>query len=365
MSAARSVRVALDAMGSDIGPQVVVAGAAIAASQAGDRLQVVLVGDEGPIWAALSDLGAETLPIFVVHASQQVEMGEKAPQTFRSKPQSSIAVCADLVRRGRADALVSTGNTGAVVTTALLSLGRLSGIKRPAIASMFPTRGGPCVILDVGANADVRPLHLYQFAMMGRLYAQLVLDIAEPRVGLLNIGEEPTKGNALTQAAHRLLADAGGELNFAGNVEGRDIFDGKADVVVCDGFTGNVILKLAESILTVGGGMIRQEVRRRWSTTLGALLMKPALADMKRRMDYETYGGALLLGTRGICVIGHGRSSARAIANAIAVAARSVRSGLEDAIGRAVEAQGAAHLQVVAGGEAAGKTACIAPGPRV
>jgi len=350
MNAARSVRIAVDAMGSDVGPQIVAEGAAIAASQAGDRLQIVLVGDEAPIWSALADLEPDALPLFVVHASQHVEMGEKAPQTFRRKPQSSIAVCADLVRRGRADALVSTGNTGAVVTTALLSLGRLSGIKRPAIASMFPTRSGPCVILDVGANADVRPLHLYQFAVMGRLYAQLVLGIDEPRVGLLNIGEEPTKGNALTQAAHSLLADAGGGLNFVGNVEGRDIFDGKADVVVCDGFTGNVILKLAESILTVGGGMIRQAVRRRWSTALGGLLIKPALVDLMRHLDYETYGGALLLGTRGICVIGHGRSSALAIANAIAVAARSVRSGLEDAIGQAVELEGATRPQVVAGG---------------
>lgn len=365
MNGTRHVRIAVDAMGSDVGPEVVVEGAALAAHEAGDRLQVVLVGDDAPIWRALAEQEQEVLPIFVVHASQYVEMGEKAPRTFRNKPQSSIAVCADLVRHGRADALVSTGNTGAVVTTALLSLGRMSGIKRPAIASMFPTRGGPCVILDVGANADVRPLHLYQFAVMGRLYAQLVLGIATPRVGLLNIGEEPTKGNALTQSAHRLLADAAGELNFVGNVEGRDIFDGKADVVVCDGFTGNVILKLAESILTVGGGMIRQVVRRRWSTTLGALLMKPALADMKRRMDYQTYGGALLLGTRGICVIGHGRSSARAIANAIAVAARSVRSGLEDAISRAVEGEGAARMQVVASGEPDGKTACIAPGARV
>jgi phosphate acyltransferase len=351
MNGTRSVRVAVDAMGSDEGPQVVVAGAVMAARESGDRVQVVLVGDESPIWSALTDQLPGALPIFVVHAPQQVEMGEKAPQTYRSKPQSSIAVCADLVHRGRADALVSTGNTGAVVTTALLTLGRMSGIKRPAIASMFPTRGGPCVILDVGANADVRPLHLYQFAVMGRLYAQLVLGIEAPRVGLLNIGEEPTKGNALTQSAHRLLADAADGLNFVGNVEGRDIFDGKADVVVCDGFTGNVILKLAESILTVGGGMISQAVRRRWSTTLGALLIKPALVDLKRHMDYETYGGALLLGTRGICVIGHGRSSARAIANAIAVAARSVRSELEEAINRAVEAEGATQLQVLAGAE--------------
>lgn len=356
MNASRHVRVAVDAMGSDEGPEVVVAGAVVAARERGDRLQIVLVGDEAPVWAALDAESASGLPIFVVHASQQVEMGEKAPQTFRSKPHSSIAVCADLVRRGRVDAMISTGNTGAVVTTALLSLGRMHGIKRPAIASMFPTRGGPCVILDVGANADVRPLHLYQFAVMGRLYAQRVLEIASPRVGLLNIGEEPSKGNALTQAAHQLLAGARDGLNFVGNVEGRDIFDGKADVVVCDGFTGNVVLKMAESILTVGGSMVRQEVRRRWLTSIGGLLMKPALADLKRRLNYETYGGALLLGTRGICVIGHGRSSPRAIANAIDVGARSVRSRLEEAIGQAIEAEGA-PLRVVAPVQAAGSAA--------
>ncbi len=350
MNGSPRVRVAVDAMGSDDGPEVVVAGAVVAARELGDRLQIVLVGDEAPVWAALETAAPAALPIFVVHAAQQVEMGEKAPQAYRSKPQSSIAVCADLLRRGRVDALVSTGNTGAVVTTALLSLGRMHGIKRPAIASIFPTRVGPCVILDVGANADVRPLHLYQFAVMGRLYAQRVLGIESPRVGLLNIGEEPTKGNALAQAAHQLLAGSRAELNFVGNVEGRDIFEGKADVVVCDGFTGNVILKLAESILTVGGQIVKEEVRRRWLTVVGALLMKPALAEMKHRMNYETYGGALLLGTRGICVIGHGRSSPRAIARAIDVAARSVRSRLEDAISQAVEARAAAPLEIVAGG---------------
>ena len=352
MNGSPRVRVAVDAMGSDDGPEVVVAGVVVAARELGDRLQIVLVGDEAPVWAALGREAPAALPIFVVHAPQQVEMGEKAPQTFRSKPQSSIAVCADLLRRGRVDALVSTGNTGAVVTTALLSLGRMHGIKRPGLASMFPTRGGPCVILDVGANADVRPLHLYQFAVMGRLYAQRVLGIESPRVGLLNIGEEPGKGNALTQAAHQLLAGARAELNFVGNVEGRDLFDGKADVVVCDGFTGNVILKLAESILTVGGRMIKEEVRRRWLTTVGALLMKPALADIKHRLNYESYGGALLLGTRGICVIGHGSSSPRAIATAIDVAARSVRGRLEDAIGQAIEARVATPLEVATGGDA-------------
>ncbi len=351
MNDQRTIRIALDAMGSDVGPDVVVQGAVAAARHMGDRLQIILVGDERPIWRALEKEDAGLLPIFVVHAPQRVEMGEKAQRAFRTKPNSSIAVCADLVRSGRAEALVSAGNTGAVVTTSLLSLGRMRGIKRPAIASMFPTSEGPCVILDVGANADVRPIHLFQFAVMGRMYAHLVLGIDNPRVGLLNIGEEPGKGNALSQAAHRMLADARDELHFIGNVEGRDIFEGRADVVVCDGFTGNVILKLAESIVSVGSRMIRREMRRQWPAMAGALLMKPTLRGLMHRLNYEEYGGALLLGTRGICVIGHGRSTARAIRNAVAVASRSVRSGLEAAITRAVESTSAPPLKAAVGGD--------------
>jgi glycerol-3-phosphate acyltransferase PlsX len=212
----------------------------------------------------------------------------------------------------------------------------MRGIQRPAIASMVPTAQGLCVMLDVGANADCKPLHLYQFALMGQIYARLVLKIAQPRVGLLNIGEEASKGNALAQGAHRLLAQAPESLGFIGNVEGRDIFEGKADVVVCDGFTGNVILKLAEGIASFGAGVVREEIRRGTGVKLGALLMRPALRRLKRRLNYEEYGGALLLGTRGVCVIGHGRSSARALRNAIEVAARSIRSDLEQAIWRAV-----------------------------
>lgn len=335
----RRVRVAVDAMGGDVGPEVVVRGAIAATRAVGNALEVILVGDEPAIWDALRSEVASPLPLFVAHARGIVEMGEKAREALRSKPNSSIAICTNLVRTGRAEALVSMGNTGAVVTTSLLNLGRMQGIKRPAIASMLPTALGSCIILDVGANADSKPLHLYQFALMGRMYAKLVLGIANPRVGLLNIGEEPSKGNALTQAAHQLLARSRERLNFVGNVEGRDIFEGKADVVVCDGFTGNVILKLAESITTVGGRMVKQEIRRRWLAMFGALLMRPAISGLRESLDYEAYGGALLLGTRGVCVIGHGRSSSRAICKAIEVAARSIRSNLEEAIHQVVEAE--------------------------
>ncbi len=333
----RRVRVAVDAMGGDRGPRVVVAGAAAAVRQQPDTLEVLLVGDEPQIWEALREVSPEPLPLYIAHARDAVAMGEKAERAFRRKRDSSIAVSADLVKQGRADALVSMGNTGAVVTTSLLSMGRMRGIKRPAIASVVPTVTGNCVVLDVGANADCRPLHLYQFAQMGRIYAQLVLAKEHPRVGLLNIGEEPSKGNALTQAAYQLMDQDREALGFIGNVEGRDVFEGNADVLVCDGFTGNVILKLIESILSVGGQVIRREVRAHLPAMAGALLMRPAIRGIKSRINYEEYGGALLLGTRGVCVIGHGRSSPRAIQRAVEVAARTIRGNLEDAIVRVIE----------------------------
>jgi len=333
----RRVRIAVDAMGGDGGPEVVVAGAVEAVRHQPDRLEVLLVGDEPQVWDALRSVAPEPLPLFVAHAAEQVEMGEKAERAFRRKSDSSIAVCAALVRDGRADALVSMGNTGAVVTTSLLSMGRMRGIKRPAIASVVPTGSGQCVVLDVGANADCKPLHLYQFAQMGRIYAQLVLGVEHPRVGLLNIGEEPSKGNALSQAAYQLLDQSREALGFIGNVEGRDVFDGGADVVVCDGFTGNVILKFIESIVSVGGQVVRREIRAHVPAMAGALLMRPAIKGLKQRLNYEEYGGALLLGTKGVCVIGHGRSSARAIRKAIEVAARTIRGNLEEAILAAAE----------------------------
>ena len=333
----RRVRIAVDAMGGDSGPRVVVAGAAEAVRRQPEQLEILLVGDEPLVWEALREAAPEPLPLYVAHAPAAVAMGEKAERAFRRKPDSSIAVCATLVKEGRADALVSMGNTGAVVTTSLLSMGRMRGIKRPAIASVVPTAVGSCVILDVGANADCKPLHLYQFALMGRIYAQLVLGVEHPRVGLLNIGEEPSKGNALSQAAYQLMDQSRDELGFIGNVEGRDVFGGGTDVVVCDGFTGNVILKFIESIVSVGGQIIKKEIRAHLPAMAGALLMRPAIKGIKQRLNYEEYGGALLLGTRGVCVIGHGRSSSRAIQRAIEVAARTIRGNLEDAIVRVIE----------------------------
>ncbi len=343
---ARRVRIAVDAMGGDSGPEVVVRGARLALEEAAGEFDLLLVGDEPTIWGLLGVHSTGTLPLFVVHAREQVGMAEKAPRAYRGKRDSSISVCSSLVATGRADALVSAGNTGAVVATSLIDLGRMPGILRPAIATVIPTNTGQCVMLDVGANADCKPINLYQFAHMGRIYASLVLGIAEPRVGLLNIGEEPTKGSTLAQAAYHLLEDSPLPINFVGNVEGRDIFSGKADVVVCDGFTGNVILKLAGSLAELGSRIIAREVRRSPILRLGGLLMKPSLTGLKKRFNYEEYGGALLLGTKGISVVSHGRSSARAISSAIRVAVRASMQGLEDAISRVLAVEGVGSLRV-------------------
>jgi phosphate acyltransferase len=347
-SGRRRIRIAVDAMGGDHGPEVVVQGAIEAARDMGNTIEIILVGDESQIWKALKSAGSGPLPIFVVHARESVAMGEKAKSAFRHKPESSIAICANLVNEGRADALFSAGNTGAVVTTSLLSMGRIRGVKRPAIASNIPTSEGYCVLLDVGANADCKPMHLFQFAQMGRIYAQLVLGIENPRVGLLNIGEERSKGNALSQATHEKLSESAESLNFIGNVEGQDIFVGGADVVVCDGFTGNVILKVTGSLASVGTQLIIREIRQRTMAKVGALMMKPALRGIKKKVNYEEVGGALLLGTKGICVIGHGKSTARAIRNGIDVAARSVRSDLAQEILQVINpSEGPATVQAI------------------
>jgi len=344
-AAQRRIRIAVDVMGGDNGPEVIVRGAVEALRTIDGDFDILLVGDERVVWDIIARLKPERLPLFSVHAPEQIAMDEKAPRALRREKRGvSIVRCATLVGEGRADALVSAGNTGAVVTSSLLNLGRMPGIQRPAIGTTIPTPEGRCVMLDVGANADCKPMHLYQFAHMGRIFAQLVLEQENPRVGLLNIGEEETKGSALAQAAHKLLAADRERLNFVGNVEGRDIFAGRADVVVCDGFTGNVILKLAGGIANVGARMAAHEIKRSPLIRLGALLMKPALAGLKRRFDYEEYGGALLVGTRGISVICHGRSSPRAIRNAVRVALRAIRGDLEGTITRVLVEQGATSL---------------------
>jgi glycerol-3-phosphate acyltransferase PlsX len=320
-------------MGGDNAPESIVVGGIQAAEAFGDELQVVLVGDENEIRRYLPEARARALAIEVVHSTESIGMGESATTAYRRKRDASIVVATRLLAKRDVDAVVSGGNTGGVVTASLLGLGRIKGVLRPAIATIVPTPTGHCVLLDVGANSDTKPAHLHQFAVMGSIYAQSVYNVSNPKVGLLNIGEESSKGSDLAQQAFKILEDNGGMINFIGNVEGRDILKGTADVVVCDGFTGNVILKFAESIVGMVVSTIRREFAKNLKFKFGALLLKPAFARVRRRLNYEEYGGAPLLGVNGTVVIAHGSSSALAIRNAVRVAAASARIGVDARIG--------------------------------
>jgi phosphate acyltransferase len=317
------MRVAVDAMGGDYGPAVVVDGA-IAAARHPD-VGVTLVGDAGGLRAELArHPDASRLDILVEHAADAVGMGERPAESLRRRPQSSIRVAADLVSGGGADALFSAGNTGATVLAAYTGFGLLRGAERPALAATVPTVRGTAVLLDVGANADCRPSHLVAFAAMGIVFARVGLGVAEPTTGLLSIGEEETKGNELTREAYRLLR--GTPLRFAGNVEARDLYSGAADVVVCDGFTGNVVIKVSEGIV----GMVELMLGEEFAAMAGpgARLAVETFAHFRARVDYSEYGGAPLLGVGRPVVVGHGRSSAKAVQNAILMAARFAREGL-------------------------------------
>jgi glycerol-3-phosphate acyltransferase PlsX len=316
-------------MGGDAGPAVNVEGAVAAARELG--LGVILVGVQEEIRRHLDRHDLRGLPIKVRHASEVVEMGESPSTALRKKKDSSIRVAVDLVRSGDADAVVSAGNTGAVMAITLVVLGPLAGVERPAIAAALPTLAGHAILLDVGANVDCKPRHLIQFAIMGNVYARQVLGKARPRVGLLSIGEEETKGNELTKEAFRALEEEPG-IEFIGNVEGVDVFKGYADVVVCDGFTGNVALKIGESVAETIMALVREEVTADLRSRAGALLLKPAFRRLQRRLDYSEVGGAPLLGVNGITIIGHGRSSAKAIRNALRVAGDCVKSRVLDNI---------------------------------
>jgi phosphate acyltransferase len=302
-------RIAVDAMGGDRGPEEVVAGALEARS---DRLTPVLVGPRG----------LDTQGLELIEADDVIEMDEKPTEAVRAKPDSSLVVACRAVHEGRADAVVSAGNTGAMLAACLLELRRLPGVRRPAIAVTIPSRGGATVLLDSGANADARPEDLLQFAHMGAVFAEEILDVRNPEIRLLSIGEEAEKGNQLTLEAHALLT--GSDLNFAGNTEGRDLLRGGADVVVTDGFTGNVALKLLEGSIRNLLDAFREEIAATTRGKLGGLLIRPAARRLRSRLDPDTYGGAYLLGLRGLAVIAHGNSSRRAIANAVRLAARGV-----------------------------------------
>ncbi|QDU67528.1 phosphate acyltransferase [Engelhardtia mirabilis] len=331
-------RIALDAMGGDEAPEVILRGAVracsshVAAPLAPER--ILLVGDRARIESGLNEMGGN--PGFSIrHASEVIEMGDSPATALRSKPDSSIGGCVAAVRSGEAASVVSMGNTGAVVGASTIGLGTLEGVRRPAIAVTIELTGRPLTLLDMGANVAPKPEHLLQFGLMGATYAQHGLGVGSPRVGLLNIGEESGKGTDLLKEAYGLLASSG--LEFVGNVEPGELFIDRADVLVTDGFTGNIVLKLMEGFAGFLFGLMRRELSEHHAAWGGE-----ALGRLKRQIDYSEYGGALLLGVRGVVVIGHGRSDESAVANALAVAARTVDAGVNALIVKGIAGDPAA-----------------------
>jgi glycerol-3-phosphate acyltransferase PlsX len=329
------IRIAIDAMGGDHAPSAVVDGAVSAARHLAVRL--ALVGPKSGLEQALaSHPDWRTLGIEIVDAPDVVEMAEPPATALRRKPRASIRVAAELVSRRDAAALFSAGHTGATVLAAHAAFGMIPGVDRPALAATIPTRARPAVLVDAGANVDCRPQHLLQFAVMGGVYARVALGIERPRVGLLSIGEEETKGNELTREAHRLLKAS--PVNFIGNVEGREIYSGLADVVVCDGFTGNVVLKTSEGLVEAVETLLGDELKGTFSSHVGYLLSRRAFRRFRRRVDYSEYGGAPLLGVAQLAIVGHGRSSGKAVRNAIAVAYRFATSDFLGRVEHEIEA---------------------------
>ncbi len=333
------MKIALDAMGGDCGSAVLIDGAIQAIEQYA-KIEVVLIGHEDLLREELARRGKATEPrLSIVHASQAVSMEEEAVESVRRKKDSTIMVGFDLVKKGQAEAMVSAGHSGATMTAAILQLGRLKGISRPSIASFFPTLKEPVLVTDIGGNVDCRPQHLYQFAVMASFCCQLLMNRPAPRVGLLNIGEEPGKGNAAVKEAYDLIKAS--SLNFIGNVEGRDVYGGDVDVVVCDGFVGNIALKVSEGLAEAMQQMLKAEIKKSWRASLASLFIRPAFDSFRKRVDYAEYGGAPLLGINGTGIICHGTSSAIAIRNAIKEAAKMVEGHVNKAI--------TGHLQQEAG----------------
>ena len=314
------MRVAVDAMGGDLAPAVAVEGAVAAVREFG--IPVTLVGDTAQISNELSRHSIAGLDIILKNATEVVGMHDSASDAVRKKRDSSIRVAFDLVKAGEADAVVSAGNSGATMAAGMFVLKRLTGIERPAIAQVFPNLQGHTVVLDVGGNVDCKPVHLVQFAIMGEVYARHILGIDNPRVGLLSNGEEDSKGNELTRETNLILKDI--SFNYTGYVEGRDIFNGGADVVVCDGFVGNVVLKLSEGLADAVGTMLKEEIKASFLSKVGYLLARPAFKRFKKKVDYAEYGGAPLLGIDGVGMICHGGSNVKAIKNAIRFAHENV-----------------------------------------
>jgi glycerol-3-phosphate acyltransferase PlsX len=333
--------IAVDAMGSDRAPKPEVEGAILACRHHG--VHILLVGREPEIREELDREIAKhptvrNLAIEIVHATEVIGMGEKAATAVRSKRDSSMRVGLRLCREGRAAGFVTAGNTGAAMATAKMVLGALPGVDRPALAAVFPTSvGKAAILLDVGANVDCKPHNLEQFAVMGEIYSRSIFGTQRPRVGLLSIGEEEGKGNELTREAYTLLRQL--PLNFAGNVEGRDLYSGKVDVIVCDGFIGNVALKVSEGLVNTVRYLLKESLKSTISSQVGFLLSRRAFEDFKKRLDYAEYGGAPLLGIKGVCIIGHGSSNSTAIKNAIRVAAQFAETRINDKIEKGLNSQ--------------------------
>lgn len=329
------IRIAVDGMGGDFAPEAAVEGAVQAANEFNS--EVVIVGKEDVIKNELQKHPVRGGKVFIQHASQIVEMGDSPVTAIKQKKDSSIAVCIDLLKKNEVQAVVSAGNTGAVVAAASLKLGCLPGIKRPGIAISMPTLRGVSLVMDVGANIDPRADHLLQYAIMSDIYARYIHKKKRPTVGLLNIGEEESKGTELMKETYKLLRDS--EVNFIGNIEGRDIFSGKSDCIICDGFVGNIVLKIIESITETTIHVLKKELRKNIITRMGGFFLKAALSSWKEGTDASEFGGAQLLGVNGSVLIAHGGSNAKAMRNAVRTAAQTVTSGVNEQIVREIQSK--------------------------
>jgi glycerol-3-phosphate acyltransferase PlsX len=318
------MKVALDAMGGDHAPQATVAGAVLALGEFPKLEKLFLVGDTDRIRAELDKLGCDDPRIEIVHSTQVVEMSETAVEGVRRKKDSSISRAVDLVKHGQADAVVSAGHTGAAVAATTIKLRTLEGVDRPGIAALLPTETNLCVLIDAGANTDARPEHMLQYAIMGAVFSRYVLGYKNPAIGLMSIGGEDVKGSEFTKDIFKLLKASG--LNFRGNIEGHDLFHDPVEVVLCDGFTGNVVLKSCEATAEAVFQWLKNELKKNPLRLAGAMIAKGAFQAIKKRTNYEEYGGSPLLGVDGICIIAHGSSSPKAIKNAIRVALESIQT---------------------------------------
>ncbi|MBI1912802.1 MAG: phosphate acyltransferase PlsX [Deltaproteobacteria bacterium] len=330
------MKIAVDAMGGDHAPAAVVEGAVLAATELG--IPVILVGDKDRVEAELNRLGADRSLISIRHTTEIIEMCEPPAQAIRKKKDSSLKVCFDLVKAGEADAVVSAGNSGAAMAAGMFLLKKVKGVERPAIAVTVPTMKNPAIVLDVGGNVDCKPIHLVHFAIMGEQYARFILKKDRPKVGLLSNGEEEGKGNELTRETNALLKKT--SLNYIGYVEGRDIYQGDIDVIVTDGFVGNVVLKLSEGLVEAVTTMLKNEIMASVPSKIGYLLSKGAFKNLKKKIDYAEYGGAPLLGIDGVCIISHGRSNPRAIRNAILRAKEFSESKVNSYLAEYIEKDG-------------------------